>query len=88
MAFNDTWAAVQARLKDGLTIPNWTAHKGAVGDPFRIDDVGNDVIVVNAPGATTLQPGGARGFRGRLLAISASPMVLLWRSPRQGTLTK
>jgi hypothetical protein len=55
MAFADSWAALQASLQAGATIQNWTAFKGLVGDSFEIEEVGRNVIVVNTPGATTLQ---------------------------------
>lgn len=55
MAFIDAWAALQANLQPGAIIPNWTAHSGAVGEPFEIEAVSRNVIVINAPGATTPQ---------------------------------
>jgi hypothetical protein len=55
MAFADTWAALQSRLHVDAVIQNWTVHSGAVGEPFVIEAVGQNVIVVNAPGATTPQ---------------------------------
>jgi len=55
MAFADTWAALQASLQAGATIQNWTAHSGAVGEPFEIEAVSRNVIVINAPGATNPQ---------------------------------
>ena len=55
MTFADTWAAFQLRLQADATIQNWTFHSGAVGESFVIEAVGQNVIVVNAPGATTPQ---------------------------------
>lgn len=55
MAFSATWAALQTQLTPRLTIPNWTARSGAIGEPFQIERVDPGVIVVHAPGATTLQ---------------------------------
>lgn len=55
LPFSDTWAALQATLFVGATIPNWTARKGRVGEPFEVVAITPDVIVVVAPGAATPQ---------------------------------
>lgn len=55
MAFHETWAALQAHLEPGTTIPNWTIHSGTVGEPFKIASVSPYMIVVDAPGASTHQ---------------------------------
>jgi hypothetical protein len=55
MAFSDTWTVLQASLSNGATIDNWTAHSGEVGEPFQIQSIGNDAIVVTTPGAVTPQ---------------------------------
>lgn len=62
MAFANTWAALQASLIPGLTVPNWTFHNGTIGEPFLIEEVRPNVIVVHAPGATSLQPVGKKDF--------------------------
>src|SRR5690606_28530966 len=46
MAFATAWAALQSRLRPGMTIQNWTAHKGPTGEPFEIVAVEADVVVV------------------------------------------
>jgi hypothetical protein len=56
MAFPDTWNALQANLSAGTVIPNWTAHRGAIGDPFTITDVTDTFVLVDAPGAKTQTP--------------------------------
>jgi hypothetical protein len=55
MAFPDTWNALQTNLIAGTVIPNWTIHSGAIGEPFTVTDVSATVVVVDAPGAETLQ---------------------------------
>jgi hypothetical protein len=55
MSFADTWAALRAHLSEGVTIDNWTAYSGDVGEPFKIQKIGSDAIVVAAPGAITPQ---------------------------------
>lgn len=55
MAFPDAWNALQANLSAGTAIPNWTAHNGAIGEPFTITDVTDTFVFVDAPGSKTLQ---------------------------------
>jgi hypothetical protein len=62
MAFEVVWKALQTHLEVGTTIPNWTVHRGMIGESFRIDAVDQNAIVVNAPGATKLQSVRRRDF--------------------------
>lgn len=55
MAFPDTWNALQANLFNGRVIPNWTVHNGDIGEPFTVTDVSDTFMVVNTPGAKSLQ---------------------------------
>jgi hypothetical protein len=55
LPFTDTWAALQAALFVGATIPNWTARNGAIGEPFEIVAIKPDAVVIIAPGASTPQ---------------------------------
>lgn len=55
MPFTNTWTALQTHLEAGATIPNWTARNGLTGDPFEVVSVSRNVILLDAPGATTLQ---------------------------------
>jgi hypothetical protein len=55
MAFVQTWAALQAHLEPGTTIPNWTVHSGVIGEPFKIASISANMVMVDAPGAITLQ---------------------------------
>jgi hypothetical protein len=51
MAFSDTWNALQACLSPGVSIPNWTVHRGLLGDSFTIATVTPAAVVVETPGA-------------------------------------
>lgn len=55
MAFADTWAVLRARLREGVTVPNWTAHRGFVGEPFAVEAVTHNIVVVSPPGAMSPQ---------------------------------
>lgn len=55
MAFPNTWNALQANLFKGTDIPNWTVHSGDIGEPFRIADISDTFMEVDAPGAKSLQ---------------------------------
>jgi hypothetical protein len=53
--FTDTWAALQAALVVGETIPNWTARNGRFGEPFEIAAINPEAVVIVTPGASTPQ---------------------------------
>src|SRR5687768_2242010 len=55
MSFADSWNTLQTKLSVGAKIPNWTAHKGEIGDAFSIASIEPDAIVVDTPGAKRLQ---------------------------------
>jgi hypothetical protein len=55
MPFADTWNAIQRQLVLGSVIPNWTAHKGSIGEPFKIVAITSTHIDVDAPGARSVQ---------------------------------
>ncbi|HJV74732.1 MAG TPA: hypothetical protein VJ654_10960 [Noviherbaspirillum sp.] len=55
MTFSSTWQSIQASLRPGDNIPNWTAAKGYLGDSFRIFAVSSSAIEIDSPGADTLQ---------------------------------
>lgn len=55
MAFPDTWALLQAQVRVGDAIPNWTAHRGLLGDAFHITGVHANAVEVTAPGASNVQ---------------------------------
>ncbi len=55
MAFEDIWRSIQARLNEGVIIPNWTRDKGYVGEPFKIVRIKEDVVEVEPPGAKNIQ---------------------------------
>jgi hypothetical protein len=55
LPFTDTWRTLQATLSVGATIPNWTARKGQIGEPFQVAAIDSDAVVIIAPGARTPQ---------------------------------
>ena len=55
MPFANTWAALQASLRAGTVIPNWTQATGRVGEAFTISEVAPEFIEVNAPRASNIQ---------------------------------
>ena len=55
MSFQRFWIDLQASLKPGDTIENWTAAKGYLGDEFEITAVSANGVEVDAPKAQNLQ---------------------------------
>ncbi|HEY7329977.1 MAG TPA: hypothetical protein VH592_20245 [Gemmataceae bacterium] len=55
MAFLDTWNALQANLRNGTVIPNWTVHNRDIGEPFTVSEVSDTFVLVDAPAAESLQ---------------------------------
>ena len=55
MAFKQTWTALQGQLRPRQVIPNWTAQRGLVGEPFEIVEMTSESIVVGPPGARDSQ---------------------------------
>ena len=39
MGFTKMWQRIQAELRQGTTISNWTAKKGYLGDIFTVVDI-------------------------------------------------
>lgn len=56
MNFAEFWKNLQANLKDGSNIKNWTAAKGYLGDEFKIIDVSSNCVEIESPNAKTIQP--------------------------------
>ena len=54
-SFETVWNTLQAKLKPGTEVRNWTAHKGYLGDSMTIVDVGSRHISVDAPNARNIQ---------------------------------
>jgi hypothetical protein len=55
MAFTDVWGSLRVNLRGGTVIPNWTVKHGPLGDDFKIVDVADDVVIIDAPRATKAQ---------------------------------
>ncbi len=55
MKFDEFWKKLQSQLYSGLTIRNWTAAKGYLGDEFIVASISSDVIIVESPNAINLQ---------------------------------
>ena len=55
MNFLKFWGGLQANLKPGATIKNWTAAKGYLGDEFKILAVSANGVEVDSPKAENLQ---------------------------------
>lgn len=55
MAFLDTWTALQASLRNGTVIPNWTVQRGDTGEPFTVTVISDNFMLVDAPSAESLQ---------------------------------
>jgi hypothetical protein len=49
------WSIVQSRLRPGISIPNWTADKGFLGDEFSVTAVGENHVDVDSPSALNSQ---------------------------------
>lgn len=55
MNFSDFWNKLQAGLKPGVRVKNWTAKKGYLGDEFRISAVSAAAVDIDAPKAENIQ---------------------------------
>lgn len=54
-SFADLWKYLQANLKSGIEVKNWTAFKGYLGDKMSIISVIGGLIAVETPGAKNIQ---------------------------------
>lgn len=54
-AFDEVWNDIQTKLHIGTVVKNWTAFGGYLGDTMKVDNVNSNMIVIDAPRATTLQ---------------------------------
>lgn len=54
-SFPAVWRYLQTHLHAGDAIPNWTAHKGYLGDTITIAALNEEAITFDAPGAINLQ---------------------------------
>ena len=55
MEFEQVWRSIRSKLAKGMEVKNWTVQKGYLGDTMRVSDLGTDYIIVDTPGARTLQ---------------------------------
>ncbi len=62
MPFANTWVALQASLRVGTVIPNWTQAKGRVGEAFTISEVAPEFIEVDPRSASNMQRVSRRDF--------------------------
>jgi len=53
--FENFWQHLQAKIRRGMIIPNWTYLHGYMGDTMRIEDIDELEVVVKAPKAKSLQ---------------------------------
>lgn len=56
MPYSNMWSALQSSLKGGATIANWTAARGLGGDPFQVEVLDRNSILVTGPGLTAPRP--------------------------------
>ena len=56
MDFTKTWQRIQAELRQGTTISNWTVKKGYLGDIFTVVDISLTYVKVETPKAKNHQP--------------------------------
>lgn len=49
------WRDLEARVAAGVTIPNWTAANGYIGDPFSVVGLRTGYLDIEAPGAEYIQ---------------------------------
>lgn len=76
MSFRTIWDSLQSNLRVGVTIPNWTAHKGLLGDSFTVTAVAPKSIDVDTPGAEAIQ---------HIQMGDFEQVYNLWSSYRAGT---
>lgn len=55
MNFSEFWHKLQARLKPGVLVKNWTAKSGYLGDEFRISAVSDAAVEIDSPNAENVQ---------------------------------
>lgn len=53
--FEKLWQRLQTHCRPGTSIPNWTAHKGYLGDVMTVVAIDQGHIVFAAPNAKNLQ---------------------------------
>ena len=49
------WPDLVSHLKPGLTVDNWTAFRGNLGDTMRVVDIRDGYIEIEAPKAKSIQ---------------------------------
>lgn len=54
-SFDEIWIKLQAYLKPGTILRNWTVLNGYLGDKMEVVQINQNEIVVQAPNAKTLQ---------------------------------
>ena len=55
MSFSEFWVSLQANLKVGENIRNWTAANGYLGDHFKVVAVLPNCVEIESPNAVTIQ---------------------------------
>jgi hypothetical protein len=53
--FESIWQSLVTHLRPGLTIANWTAYRGNLGDNMTVAGLRNGYIEIEAPKAKTIQ---------------------------------
>ena len=55
MSFQRFWSELQTKLKPRVTVKNWTAAKGYLGDQFTIVVVSTNCVEIDSPNAENRQ---------------------------------
>lgn len=61
-AFHTFWRRLQRNIRPGVSIPNWTAHGGFLGDAFKVTKCEPRYVEIESPMAQNIQHVAQREF--------------------------